>query len=77
MLINRRRLVISLKASYNLKRGGCHGTCFAKPHLAMRSLTLKTDPLRISNPISTKIRPFKGFSSLLLSSFFLSLNYPL
>jgi hypothetical protein len=45
MLINRRRLVISLRINYNLKRGGCHGTCFAKPHLTMRSLALKTDPL--------------------------------
>jgi hypothetical protein len=70
MLTNRRRLVISLRASYNLKRGGCYSTCSAKPHLAMRSLALRTDPLRMSNPIGTKIGPFKGFSSLLLSSFF-------
>jgi hypothetical protein len=45
MLTNRRRLVISLRASYNLKRGGCHGTCSTKPHLTMRSLALRTDPL--------------------------------
>jgi hypothetical protein len=45
MLINRRRLVISLRINYNLKRGGCHGTCSIKPHLAMCSLALGTDPL--------------------------------
>jgi hypothetical protein len=39
--------------------------------LAMRSLALRTDPLRISNPISTRIRVLKGFSSLLLSSLFI------
>jgi hypothetical protein len=39
--------------------------------LAMRSLALKTDPLWISNPASTKIGVFKGFSSLLLSSLFI------
>jgi hypothetical protein len=71
MLINRRRLVISLKISYNLKRGGCHGTCFIKLHLTMRSLALRTDPLRISNPISTRIRVLKGFLFLLLSSLFI------
>jgi hypothetical protein len=45
MLINRRRLVISLRINYNLKKGGCHGTCFTKPHLAIRSLALRIDPL--------------------------------
>jgi hypothetical protein len=39
--------------------------------LAMRSLASRTDPLRISNPISTRIRVLKGFSSLLLSSLFI------
>jgi hypothetical protein len=39
--------------------------------LAMRSLALRIDPFRVSNPISIKIRVFKGFSSLLLSSFFI------
>jgi hypothetical protein len=45
MLINRRRLVISLRINCNLKRGGCHGTCSIKPHLAMRSLALRINPL--------------------------------
>jgi hypothetical protein len=45
MLINRRRLVISLRINYNLKREGCHSTCFIKPHLTMRSLALRIDPL--------------------------------
>jgi hypothetical protein len=71
MLTNRRRLVISLKINYNLKRGGYHGTCSIKLHLAMRSLALKINPLRISNLISTKIRVLKGFFSLLLSSLFI------
>jgi hypothetical protein len=71
MLINRRRLVISLRINYNLKKGGCHGTCSAKPHLAMRSLALRTDPLRMSNPASTRIGVLKGFFSLLLSSLFI------
>jgi hypothetical protein len=31
MLINRRRLVNSLRINYALKRGGCHGTCSIKP----------------------------------------------
>jgi hypothetical protein len=39
--------------------------------LAMRSLALRIDPFRVSNPISIKIGVFKGFSSLLLSSFFI------
>jgi hypothetical protein len=39
--------------------------------LAMRNLALRTDPLRISNLISIKIKVFKGFSSLLLSSLFI------
>jgi hypothetical protein len=39
--------------------------------LAMRSLALRIDPLRISNPISTRIGVLKGFSSLLLSSLFI------
>jgi hypothetical protein len=39
--------------------------------LAMRSLALRIDPLRISNLASTKIRVLKGFSSLLLSSLFI------
>jgi hypothetical protein len=39
--------------------------------LAMRSLALKTDPLRISNLISIRIGVLKGFSSLLLSSLFI------
>jgi hypothetical protein len=39
--------------------------------LAMRSLALKTDPLRMSNPIGTRIGVLKGFSSLLLSSLFI------
>jgi hypothetical protein len=39
--------------------------------LAMRSLALRTDPLRISNPISTRIGVLKGFSSFLLSSLFI------
>jgi hypothetical protein len=71
MLTNRRRLVISLSASYNLKRGGCHGTCSIKPHLAMRSLALRINLLRMSNLASTRIGVFKGFSSLLLSSLFI------
>jgi hypothetical protein len=71
MLTNRRRLVISLKTNCNLKRGGYHGTCSIKPYLAMRSLALKINPLRISNLISTKIRVLKGFFSLLLSSLFI------
>jgi hypothetical protein len=71
MLTNRRQLVISLRINYNLKRGGCHGTCSAKLHLAMRSLALRTDPFRMSNPISTRIGAHRGFSSLLLSSLFI------
>jgi hypothetical protein len=39
--------------------------------LTMRSLALRTDPLRISNLISTRIGVLKGFSSLLLSSLFI------
>jgi hypothetical protein len=39
--------------------------------LAMRSLALRTDPLRMSNPIGTRIGVLKGFSSLLLSSLFI------
>ena len=39
--------------------------------LAMRSLALRTDPFRMSNPIGTRIRVLKGFSSLLLSSLFI------
>jgi hypothetical protein len=39
--------------------------------LAMRSLALRIDPLRMSNPISTRIRVLKGFSSFLLSSLFI------
>jgi hypothetical protein len=42
-----------------------------KPHLTMRSLALRTDPLRMSNPISTRIGVLKGFSSLLLSFLFI------
>jgi hypothetical protein len=39
--------------------------------LAMRNLALRTDPLRISNLISTRIGVLKGFSSFLLSSLFI------
>jgi hypothetical protein len=39
--------------------------------LTMRSLALRTDPLRISNLIGTRIRVLKGFSSLLFSSLFI------
>jgi hypothetical protein len=39
--------------------------------LTMHSLALRTDPFRISNPISTRIGVFKGFSSFLLSSLFI------
>jgi hypothetical protein len=39
--------------------------------LAIRSLALRIDPLRISNLISTRIRVFKGFSSFFLSSLFI------
>jgi hypothetical protein len=39
--------------------------------LAMRSLASRTDPLRMSNLISIRIRVFKGFFSLLLSSLFI------
>jgi hypothetical protein len=39
--------------------------------LAIRSLALRTDPFRISNPIGTRIGVLKGFSSLLLSSLFI------
>jgi hypothetical protein len=39
--------------------------------LAMHSLALKIDPFRINNPISTRIRVFKGFSSLLFSFLFI------
>jgi hypothetical protein len=54
-----------------LSRGG-DVTARALPSLlAMRSLALRTDPLRISNPIGTRIGVLKGFSSLLLSSLFI------
>jgi hypothetical protein len=54
-----------------LLRGG-DVTARALPSLlAMRSLALRTDPLRISNPIGTRIGVLKGFSSLLLSSLFI------
>jgi uncharacterized membrane protein len=39
--------------------------------LAIRSLALRTDPLRISNLIGTRIGVLKGFSSLLLSFLFI------
>jgi hypothetical protein len=39
--------------------------------LAMRSLALKINPLRMSNLASTRIKVLKGFSSLLLSSLFI------
>jgi hypothetical protein len=39
--------------------------------LAMRSLASRIDPLRMSNPASTRIRVFKGFSFLFLSSLFI------
>jgi hypothetical protein len=39
--------------------------------LAMRSLALRIDPLRMSNLASTRIGVLKGFSSLLLSSLFI------
>jgi hypothetical protein len=39
--------------------------------LAMRSLASGTDPLRMSNPAGTRIGVLRGFSSLLLSSFYL------
>jgi hypothetical protein len=39
--------------------------------LAMCSLALRTDPFWMSNLISTRIRVFKGFSSLFLSSLFI------
>jgi hypothetical protein len=39
--------------------------------LAMRSLALRIDPLRMSNPTSTRIGVLRGFSSLLLSSLFI------
>jgi hypothetical protein len=54
-----------------LLRGG-DVTARALPSLlAMRSLALRTDPLRMSNPIGTRIGVLKGFSSLLLSSLFI------
>jgi hypothetical protein len=70
MLINRRQLVNSLRINYAFKKGGCHGTCFAKP-FSYAYLALKIDPFQISNPISIRIRVFKGFSFLLLSSLFI------
>ena len=54
-----------------LLRGG-DVTARALPSLlAMRSLALRTDPLRMSNLASTRIGVLKGFSSLLLSSLFI------
>jgi hypothetical protein len=54
-----------------LLRGG-DVTARALPSLlAMRSLALRIDLLRISNPASTRIGVFKGFSSFLLSSLFI------
>jgi hypothetical protein len=54
-----------------LLRGG-DVTARALPSLlAMRSLALRIDPLRMSNPTGTRIGVFKGFSSLLLSSLFI------
>jgi hypothetical protein len=54
-----------------LLRGG-DVTARALPSLlAMHSLALRTDPLRMSNLASTRIGVLKGFSSLLLSSLFI------
>jgi hypothetical protein len=54
-----------------LLRGG-DVTARALPSLlAMRSLALRTDPLRMSNPIGTRIGVLRGFSSFLLSALFI------